>query len=297
MYHNPVLLHKSIDGLNINPSGVYVDLTFGGGGHSRLILQKLNSSGRLLAFDQDSDAARNSIDDKRFVLINQNFRFLKNYLRYYNAIPVDGILADLGISSHHIDEPERGFSTRFDGPLDMRMNREQALTAAIVVNEYSETDLVKIFTEYGEVHNSRQLARIIVDGRTRPVTTLSEFKELISVCIPSKNDYKYLAQVFQALRIEVNREIEALKQMLIQTPEVLNRKGRLAVISYHSLEDRLVKNFMKTGNHEGDLKKDFFGKNLSPFRLVTRRPILADDAEIAENPRSRSAKLRIAEKI
>lgn len=297
MYHNPVLLHESVDGLNINPSGIYVDLTFGGGGHSRYLLSKLNEKGKLFAFDQDADAASNAIADKRFTLIDQNFRFLKNYLKYYKAIPVDGILADLGISSHHIDAPERGFTTRFDGPLDMRMNRRQGLTAAAIVNEYPEQKLFTVFSLYGEIPNARQLASVIVKGRKAPVQTLAGFKNLIASCIPVRNDFKYLAQVFQALRIEVNHEEEALRQMLLQTVEVLKHGGRLSVISYHSLEDRLVKNFMKTGNLEGTIEKDFFGRQETPFKTITRKPVTPGDAEIQSNPRSRSAKLRIAERI
>ena len=266
MYHNPVMLAECIEGLCIKPDGVYVDLTFGGSGHSREIMQHLDSNGRLIAFDQDEDTLLNTIDDSRFTLVNQNFRYMKNFLRFYKAIPVDGILADLGISSHHIDEPDRGFATRFDGPLDMRMNRSQSLTAAEVINTYSEDKLKHIFTRYGEIGNARQLASTIVNSRPNPITTVGQFKSVIRTLVPKKIENKYLAQVFQALRIEVNDELGALQAALKQVPDVLVRGGRLVVISYHSLEDRLVKNFIRSGNMEGEIQKDFFGNKIPQWR-------------------------------
>jgi 16S rRNA (cytosine1402-N4)-methyltransferase len=297
MYHNPVMLNECIEGLNIRPDGVYVDLTFGGGGHSRRILESLNDQGRLIAFDQDADAQVNAFKDPRFLLVDQNFRFMINFLRYHNAFPVDGILADLGISSHHIDEPDRGFATRFDGPLDMRMNRKQELTAATIINTYPEEKLKELFFRYGEIGNSRQLAASIVHARTEPITTVERLRSVITPLIPGKIENKYLAQVFQAIRIEVNDELGALSTMLKQTPKALKVGGRLVVMSYHSLEDRLVKNFIRTGNLEGNLEKDFFGNSSTPLESVNRKALVAGPEELKSNPRSRSAKLRIAIKI
>ncbi len=297
MYHQPALLHECIEGLGINPSGVYADLTYGGGGHSREILAKLNADGRLLAFDQDEDAISNAIDDARFTLVNENFRYLKNFLRLHKAFPVDGILADLGISSHQIDTPERGFATRFEGPLDMRMARNQGITASDMVNTYPEEKLLSVFKLYGEISNARQLAAKIVEARTKPITTTGELKEAIKSCMPPNYENKYLAQVFQAIRIEINDEMGALQAMLKQCADALKPGGRLVVISYHSLEDRLVKNYIKAGNLEGELQKDFYGNVLTPFKSITRKPITPSEEELASNPRSRSAKLRIAQKI
>ncbi len=297
MYHQPALLHECIEGLSINPSGIYADLTFGGGGHSREILGKLNSSGRLIAFDQDEDSIENTLDDERFTLVNENFRYLKNFLRLHKAFPLDGILADLGISSHQIDTPERGFATRFDGPLDMRMGQNQGTTAAHMVNSYPEEKLRDVFKLYGELSNARQLAAAIIQSRTNPIATTTELKEAIKSCLPSGYENKILAQIFQAIRIEINDEMGALQTMLKQCADVLKPGGRLVIISYHSLEDRLVKNYMKSGNIDGTLEKDFYGNILAPLNPVTRKPITPDSAELANNPRSRSAKLRIAQKI
>ena len=297
MYHQPALLHESIEGLSINPSGIYADVTFGGGGHSREILTKLNADGRLIAFDQDEDSLSNALDDERFTLVNENFRYLKNFLRLHKAFPLDGILADLGISSHQIDTPGRGFATRFEGPLDMRMARNQGATAAEMVNTYPEEKLRSVFQLYGEISNARQLAVKIVEARKNPITTTSELKEAIKSCMPSNYENKYLAQVFQAIRIEINDEMGALQAMLKQCADSLKPGGRLVVISYHSLEDRLVKNYIKTGNTEGILEKDFYGNIIAPFKSITRKPITPAEAELATNPRSRSAKLRVAQKI
>jgi 16S rRNA (cytosine1402-N4)-methyltransferase len=296
MYHNPVMLSECIEGLCIKPNGIYVDLTFGGSGHSREIIQHLDKDGRLIAFDQDEDTLENTINDSRFTLVTQNFRYMKNFLRFFKAMPVDGILADLGISSHHIDDPDRGFATRFDGPLDMRMNRSQSLTAAEIVNTYSEDKLRHIFTYYGEVSNARQLASAIVTARHTPIKTVEKFKSVINPLVPKKIVHKYLAQVFQALRIEVNDELGALQAVLKQIPEVLNTGGRLVVISYHSLEDRLVKNFIRSGNVEGEIIKDFFGNKITTLEAVNHKAIIPTQEELQRNPRSRSAKLRIATK-
>jgi 16S rRNA (cytosine1402-N4)-methyltransferase len=297
MYHQPALLHESIEGLNINPSGIYADLTFGGGGHSREILGKLNNGGRLIAFDQDEDSLQNALDDERFILLNENFRYLKNFLRLHKAFPLDGILADLGISSHQIDTPERGFATRFEGPLDMRMGRSQVITAAQMVNTYPEEKLCNVFKIYGELSNARQLAAAIVQARTNPINTTTELKEAIKSCLPSNYENKFLAQIFQAIRIELNDEMGALQAMLKQCADVLKPGGRLVVISYHSLEDRLVKNYMKSGNLDGTVEKDFYGNIIAPMKPVTRKPITPAPSELASNPRSRSAKLRIAQKM
>ena len=296
-YHIPVMLQECMEGLSIKPDGDYVDATFGGGGHSSEILRLLNN-GRLFAFDQDLDTAENAFDDERFFFIMHNFRFLRNFLKYYNIESVDGILADLGVSSHDFDVASRGFSFRFDDKLDMRMNQKATITAANVVNTYPENGLKEIFQNYGEVKNSITLAKQLVESRAvRMIKTTGQLKEAIAPCIPKGKENKYLAQVYQALRIEVNQEMEALKEFLIASLEVLKPGGRLVIMTYHSLEDRMVKNFLKAGNLEGKVEKDFYGKTSSPFRLVNRKVIVPTAAELKKNPRSRSAKLRIAEKI
>ncbi len=297
-YHVPVLLQECIEGLAIKPDGVYVDVTFGGGGHSREILKHLNDKGVLIAFDQDPDAQRNKIDDPRFRFVDQNFGYLKNNLRLLGYKQVDGILADLGVSSHQFNEPERGFSIRFDADLDMRMDQQRPLTAAIVLNTYAEEDLHKIFGLYGEVQNAKSLARTIVTSRLEnPIQTLADFKSVIAAHIPRGKENKYMAQVFQALRIEVNAEIEVLERFLEQCADVLKPGGRLVVMSYHSLEDRPVKNFLAKGKFRGEVEKDFFGNDQKPFNVITRKAIVADEEEVARNNRARSAKLRIGEKL
>ena len=296
-YHVPVLLKESVDGMNICPNGTYVDVTFGGGGHSREILSRLEKDGRLLGFDQDEDAERNIVDDPRFIFVRSNFRYLHNFLRYHDIEKVDAILADLGVSSHHFDDSERGFSFRFDGALDMRMNKRAGLTAADVVNTYAEERLADIFYLYGELKNSRKLASVIVKARANgQIKTIGEFLEIIKPLFGREREKKELAKVFQALRIEVNQEMEALKEMLTAATEALKPGGRLVVITYHSLEDRMAKNIMKTGNVEGKTTQDFFGNLQTPFKLVNNKVIVPDEEEIERNPRSRSAKLRIAEK-
>lgn len=295
-YHQPVLLTETVDGLNIRPDGVYVDVTFGGGGHSREILSRLGPNGKLFAFDQDEDAQRNAIDDERFTLIPQNFRYLKRYLRFYGVKQVDGILADLGVSSHQFDVPERGFSTRFDAELDMRMNQSAGLSAREVINEYSEQDLTKLFKVYGELRQGRGMANAIVTYRTQtPITSSVQLKEALEKFLPAHRNHKILAQIYQAIRIEVNQEIAALQEFLQQTIEVLNETGRLSVISYHSLEDRLVKRFMRNGMFEGEPERDMFGRFEVPFKKIGKH-IEPTQEEIALNNRARSAKLRIAEK-
>ena len=295
-YHNPVLLKECIDGLNINPEGVYVDVTFGGGGHSREILRHL-TTGKLYAFDQDDDAVKNKIDDERFVLIKQNFRYLKNFLKMYNALPIDGLLADLGVSSHQFDEAERGFTIRFDAKLDMRMDQNAKQTAADVLNTYSEEDLKRIFKLYGEVDNAGYLASIIYHNRKdKAIETVNDLKVMITKCVKRGKENQYYAQVFQALRIEVNKEMDVLQELLLQSLDVLKPGGRLVVISYHSLEDRLVKNIMRSGKFEGEVEKDFFGNQLTPFKQISKKPIVPSDEENKINSRARSAKLRIAEK-
>jgi 16S rRNA (cytosine1402-N4)-methyltransferase len=297
MYHLPVLLQQCIEGLAIKPDGIYVDVTFGGGGHSKEILKHLGEKGKLFAFDQDADAAANVPSDKRLTFIPQNFMYMRNFLKMHGVTQVDGILADLGVSSHQFDVAERGFSIRFDASLDMRMNQSSDLTAEKVVNEYDEKQLISIFRNYGEVENAGRLVRTIVEQRSlNKIETISQFKTAIASCIPKHAESKYLAKVFQALRIEVNNEEGVLRDFLNQSIEILKPGGRLVVMSYHSLEDRLVKNFIKTGNMEGDVKKDFFGNIHRPFDLITRKPIVPDEKEIKENSRARSAKLRIAEK-
>jgi 16S rRNA (cytosine1402-N4)-methyltransferase len=297
-YHVPVLLQACIDGLAIKPNGVYVDVTFGGGGHSREILKHLDADGVLIAFDQDPDAQRNKIEDPRFHFVDQNFAYLKNNLRLLGYKTVDGILADLGVSSHQFNVPERGFSTRFDASLDMRMDKQSALTAADILNTYTEEQLHRIFGIYGEVKNAKTLAKAVVTARvSNPISTLGGFKLAIAAQIPKGKENKYMAQVFQALRIEVNKEIEVLERFLEQTADVLNPGGRLVVMSYHSLEDRPVKNFIAKGKVRGDVEKDFYGNELKPFKAVTRKAVIADDAELEDNSRARSAKLRIGEKL
>jgi 16S rRNA (cytosine1402-N4)-methyltransferase len=298
-YHEPVLLPECLDGLALRPGGVYVDVTFGGGSHSRAILERLEG-GRLLAFDQDADALANAraLGDPRLTFIAANFRHLKRYLKLYKIDQVDGILADLGISSHQIDTPERGFSTRFDADLDMRMNQGSDRTAGQIIAEYSEEQLHKIFGMYGEVTNARTLAAAVVSARANsPIQTVQQFKAAIQRLAPRGKENKYFAQVFQALRIEVNEELAVLEEFLTQVPDVLAPGGRLVVMAYHSLEDRLVKNFIAKGKFSGDVEKDLFGNEIKPLRSVTRKPIEAGPDEISRNPRARSAKLRIAERV
>lgn len=298
VYHTPVLLHESVEGLNIQPGGVYVDVTFGGGGHSREVLKRLDKNGRLIAFDQDKEAFANAPKDPRFTFVRGNFRFLKNFLRYHEVEKIDGLLADLGVSSHHFDESDRGFSFRFEGELDMRMNRDATLTAATVLNEYPEEMLADVFYKYGELRNSRRIASAVASFRQHQ--KIKNTADLLSILKPftrRDREKKILAQAFQALRIEVNGEMEALTDMLEQALQWLKPGGRLSVISYHSLEDRLVKNFFRTGNFEGELMKDFFGNVETPFTLINRKVIVPTEQEQSENPRSRSAKLRIAEKV
>ena len=298
VYHLPVMLNECIQGLNIKQDGVYVDVTFGGGGHSKEILKHLGPKGKLYAFDQDSDAVGNLPDDERLVFINHNFKYIKQFLQYLKALPVDGILADLGISSHQINEAEKGFAHRLGGDLDMRMDRKSGLKASDVVNTYSEKELLRVFNTYGEIKNAYKLVLLIIEKRkTSPVTTIEEFKEAIRTCIPGKEESKYLSQVFQALRIEVNEEMKALESLLENSAAVLAKGGRLVVMSYHSLEDRMVKNFINSGNVAGNIEKDFFGNKTEVFKSVTKKPIIPSDEEIDRNRRSRSAKLRIAEKI
>src|SRR6195952_2766899 len=286
-YHTPVMLQECIEGLAIKPAGTYVDVTFGGGGHSREILKHLNKDGRLLAFDQDADAQQNLIDDERFVFIDQNFRYLKNFSRLHNALPVNGILADLGVSSYQFDQAERGFSIRFDADLDMRMNQSARLSAKEVVNTYDEADLHRIFGIYGEIKNAKSLARTIVTARLNtPINTVADLKNVISGLIPKGKENKYLAQLFQALRIEVNQELEALKDFLIQSAEVLVSGGRLVVMSYHSLEDRLVKNFIAKGKFSGELEKDIYGNDNRPFNSISRGAITSSEEEIKDNNRA-----------
>lgn len=293
-YHNPVLLKESVDGLNIKPDGVYVDVTFGGGGHSREILSRLNENGKLFAFDQDEDAKRNAIDDSRFTLIPQNFRFIKRYLRFYGIKKVDGILADLGVSSHQFDEAGRGFSTRFDANLDMRMNQSGELSAFEVINKYDEEKLADVLFNYGELRNAKDIARRIAEKRLEEkIKTSFQLKEVLAVFVPKSQEHKVLAQIFQGIRIEVNQEMEALKEFLLQVPELLNEGGRLSVLSYHSLEDRLVKRFIRSGLFEGEPLKDYYGNITVPLKKVGQMKIPSFQ-EIKKNSRARSAKLRIA---
>ena len=295
-YHNPVLLHETVDGLNIKPDGIYVDVTFGGGGHSREILNRLGPNGKLFGFDQDEDARANAFEDERFVLIPENFRYIKRFLRFYGVKSVDGILADLGVSSHQFDVPERGFSTRFEADLDMRMSKKNDLDAFKVVNFYDEANLKRVFLDYGELKIAPALARTIIEAREiKAIKTTEELKQVLSKFLPEQFKNKVLAQIYQAIRIEVNQEMEVLKEFLEQSLEMLKSQGRLSVISYHSLEDRQVKRFMKNGLFEGEPERDFFGNFSVPFKLVGKL-IVPSEAEIKINNRARSAKLRIAEK-
>ncbi len=298
-YHIPALLNETVEGLEILPDGVYADLTFGGGGHSRAILSHLSDNGKLYGFDQDIDAYANRIDDKRFTFVYSNFRYLSNFMRYYGEEQIDGIVADLGVSFHHFDDEKRGFSFRFEeGELDMRMNRNSSLTARDILNTYTEERLADIFFLFGEMKNSRRVASEIVKARaSRSFATTDDFLKVVSKFIKPTQEKKELAQLFQALRIEVNNEIDVLKSMLSQSLKVLKPGGRIAVLTYHSLEDRIVKNYFKTGNISGKVEKDFFGRIDTPFRLVNNKVIVPSDEEIERNPRSRSAKLRIAEKL
>ena len=296
-YHVPVLLKESIDGLNIKPNGTYVDVTFGGGGHSREILSRLGSKGHLYSFDQDADAEKNIVNDERFTFVRSNFRYLKNWMRYYEVDHIDGLLADLGVSSHHFDDETRGFSFRFNAPLDMRMNKRAQLTAAEVVNNYTEEQLAGIFYLYGELKNARKIAAALANARSvKPIETTQDLIDATARLMGREREKKDTAKLFQALRIEVNHEMEALIEMLNSATELLGTGGRLSVITYHSLEDRIVKNMMKAGNTEGQMKQDFFGRAESPFTLVNNKVIVPDQDEQERNPRSRSAKLRIAEK-
>lgn len=296
-YHIPALLMESIDGLNIKPGGIYVDVTFGGGGHSMEILKRLKN-GRLIAFDQDEDAAQNKINDSRFMLLYQNFRFLRNNLLFNGVKSIDGLIADLGVSFHQFDEPQRGFTFREDAPLDMRMNRHSGTTAADILNLTPEEQLAAIFYQYGELTNSRRIAREVVEARNRkPLRCVSDIMNAVGKLVPFRQEHKFYARLFQSLRIAVNHEIDYLQEMLEQALDMLNPGGRLAVISYHSLEDRIIKNFMKTGNFEGTETKDFYGNIQSPFRIITKKGITPSPEEINDNNRARSARLRIAEKI
>ena len=296
-YHVPVLLKESVDGLSIQPGGIYVDVTFGGGGHSREILSRLSEGGHLYSFDQDADAQQNAVPNPAFTFVCSNFRYLKNWMRYYNVEGLDGLLADLGVSSHHFDDESRGFSFRFDSPLDMRMNKRAGKTAADIVNEYEEAALADIFYLYGEMKNSRRIASALVKARAAsPILTTKDFLAAVEPLFKREREKKDMAKLFQALRIEVNHEMDALKEMLNSATQLLKPGGRLSVITYHSLEDRIVKNVMKTGNPEGKIAQDFFGRIETPFKLVNNKVIIPDESEQERNPRSRSAKLRIAEK-
>jgi 16S rRNA (cytosine1402-N4)-methyltransferase len=300
MYHKPVLLQESVDGLNIQPDGVYIDVTFGGGGHSREILRRLGKNGHLYSFDQDPDAEKNIVDDDRFTFVRSNFRYLSNWMRYYGQEAVDGVLADLGVSSHHLDDETRGFSFRYeDAPLDMRMNKRAGRTAADILNDYSEEQLADVFFLYGELKQARKLAAMVTKSRSRKaLATTNDLLEALHIDREAANQQwkKDMARLFQALRIEVNQEMQALREMLQAAQQLLKPGGRLSVITYHSLEDRIVKNVMKTGNAEGKAEQDFFGRQRSPLRAVNNKVILPADEELQDNPRSRSAKLRIAEK-
>lgn len=297
-YHVPVLLNESIDGLTLKPGGIYVDVTFGGGGHSREILSRLTGGARLFSFDQDADAENNiPADAKGFTFVRSNFRYLKNWMRYYGIDHIDGLLADLGVSSHHFDDAERGFSFRFDAPLDMRMNKRAGMTAADILNTYDEEQLADVFYIYGELKNSRRIAAAVAKARTtKKIATTNDFMDIAAPLFKREREKKDMTKLFQALRIEVNHEMDALKEMLLAATELLAPEGRLSVITYHSLEDRIVKNIMKAGNAAGKVEQDFFGRIQTPFRLVNNKVITPSDEELEKNPRSRSAKLRIAEK-
>ncbi|MBR4963167.1 MAG: 16S rRNA (cytosine(1402)-N(4))-methyltransferase RsmH [Muribaculaceae bacterium] len=298
VYHIPALLEECLEGLNISPNGTYVDVTFGGGGHSRGIIENLGEEGRLFSFDQDSDAEKNIIDDKRFTFVKSNFRFLKNFMQYHNVDEVDGIIADLGVSFHHFDEADRGFSFRFDGKLDMRMNRRGGKSASEIINRYPEDKIADILYYYGEMRNARRIASAIVKRReNKSIETTSDFLSVIKDLVNPKQEKKELAQIFQALRIEVNDEMASLKTMLMQSAKILKPGGRMVVLTYHSLEDRIVKDFFKFGNFEGKAEKDFFGRVIAPLKQVNNKVIIPSEEEIERNPRSRSAKLRIAEKL
>lgn len=294
------MLSECLEGLHIKPDGIFVDVTFGGGGHSKAILKQLNNKGKLVAFDQDTDAQNNLPEEtESFVFIDQNFEFIQNHLKYQGLLPVDGILADLGVSSHQFDTDERGFSFRFDdAELDMRMDKTNPISAKVVLNTYSETQIADILYQYGELHNSRQIAKQLINARTqKSIETVGDLKHALEKFAPKFKDYKFWAQVFQALRIEVNRELEVLKSLLFQSQDILKSKGRLVIMSYHSLEDRLVKNFINTGNFNGETEKDFYGNIIRPFNPISRKAITPSDEELEINPRSRSAKLRIAERV
>ena len=297
-YHTPVMLDQCIEAMNLSQGKIFVDVTYGGGGHSAAILKNLSEDAKLYAFDQDAEARANKIDDKRLTLIGQNFKYLKNYISLYRATPVDAILADLGVSSHQFDKGERGFSTRFDGPLDMRMDSSKGQTAADLLNNIETQDLIDIFRNYGELRNAFKSANAIIEFRkNNDLKTTADLKVALESCAPRGKENRYYAQIFQAIRIELNQELEALKSMLEQSLKVLRPGGRLVVMSYHSLEDRLVKNFIKSGNFKGEIEKDFFGKPIVPFKMISRKPITANEQELEINSRSRSAKLRIAEKL
>ncbi|MBX7180483.1 MAG: 16S rRNA (cytosine(1402)-N(4))-methyltransferase RsmH [Bacteroidia bacterium] len=297
MYHKPVLLQACLDGLNIRPNGTYVDVTFGGGGHSKAILEKLGPNGKLIGFDQDSDALKNDLNDPRFTLIHSNFRFIGNHLEYLKVLPIDGILADLGVSSHQFDQASRGFSIRMDGPLDMRMDQSANHSAFDFINKASKEDLIETFKEFGEIFNAGKVASLIVSHRTKePIESTLTLTALVEKLVHPKDRNKFLAQIFQAIRIKVNAEMEVLKNLLEISPSLLGPGGRLVFISYHSLEDRMVKNFIKTGNTKGLETKDVFGNTQSPFKNLTTKPIVPEEIELEQNNRSRSAKLRIAEK-
>jgi 16S rRNA (cytosine1402-N4)-methyltransferase len=297
-YHIPALLHETIDGLHIRPDGVYVDVTFGGGGHSKEILNHLGKNGKLLGFDQDEEAYNNRPDDERFIFVRSNFRHITNFLKYHGIEQVDGILADLGVSSHHFDSADRGFSFRFDGNLDMRMNKKATLSAEQIINTYSEEKLADLFYNYGELNNARKLASAIAKARTQnKITTINQLLEILQPFFKFEREKKDLAKAFQAIRIEVNDEMGTLKELLTQVPELLKPGGRLAVITYHSLEDRMVKNFIRSGNMEGKLQKDFYGNIEAPLKAINNKPIVPTDDEVQANPRARSAKLRVAEKV
>lgn len=296
-YHVPVLLNESIEALDINPDGIYVDVTFGGGGHSRAILEKLSTRGHLFSFDQDLDAIKNAFQDDRFTFVRSNFMYLKNFLKYYGVEKIDGLLADLGVSSHHFDDEERGFSFRFNAPLDMRMNKSTSVSAADVLNTYPESKLTNIFSLYGELSNARKIAHTIVQKRNdNPIIDTNQLLDIVKPYFMREREKKDLAKLFQALRIEVNNEMLVLRKMLNQTAEVMNSNGKLVVITYHSLEDRIVKNFIKSGNCEGDIQKDFYGNIISPFKALNNKVITPSEIEMNANPRSRSAKMRVAVK-
>ena len=297
-YHIPVLLNESVDGMNLHEKGIYVDVTFGGGGHSREILRRMDDGSRLFGFDQDEDAMQNAPEDKRFTFVRSNFRYLRNFLRYYGVEQADAILADLGVSSHHLDDASRGFSFRFDAPLDMRMNKRAKLTASDVVNTYDESRLADIFYLYGEMKNSRRLASALVKARAqKPIALTGDLMDIVKPYCPKEREKKELAKIFQALRIEVNHEMDALQEMLEAALQVLRPGGRLSVLTYHSLEDRMVKNFIRAGRIDGKVEQDFYGRRLTPWRAINNKVILPSAQEQEENPRSRSAKLRIAEKL